>query len=129
MAIEQINHKWNADRPVERPEDDALGRDAFARRIAQELGSWRQEESLVVSLNGEWGSGKTTVANLILYYINEQAASKKGAHPVVVKFNPWQWSGQDKLMEGFFDEIAAAFSPHKIGNKVIKLLYLIIACL
>jgi hypothetical protein len=73
------NHKWNADRPVKRPEDDKLGRAAFAQRIARELSGWRQKDSLVISLNGDWGSGKTTLANLILFYAQEQprAAGEK----------------------------------------------------
>jgi predicted KAP-like P-loop ATPase len=49
----KADHKWNADRPGEHPEDDELGRAAFAQRIAKELRAWRQKDSLVVSLNGD----------------------------------------------------------------------------
>jgi predicted KAP-like P-loop ATPase len=38
--------------------------------------------------------------------------------PVVVKFNPWRWSGQDKLLEAFFDEIGAAFRTDRFDDKM-----------
>lgn len=106
-------HRWNADRPGERPEDDRLSRTPFAEQVAKDLRAWRQKDSLVVSLSGEWGSGKTTLANLILYYIDEQASRTGEVKPTVVKFNPWQWSGQDKVLEGFFGEIGAVFRSGK----------------
>jgi Cdc6-like AAA superfamily ATPase len=115
--VQPSDHKWNSDRPGERPEDDELGRKAFAQRVAKELRGWRQKDSLVISLNGDWGSGKTTLANFILHYINEQASSSGEKEPAIVKFNPWQWSGQDKLLEAFFDEIGAAFRTNKFGDK------------
>jgi predicted KAP-like P-loop ATPase len=108
-AIPNTAHRWDADRPGERPEDDLLSRKDFAQRVAKELRAWHQKDSLVVSLNGDWGSGKTTLANLIIYYIAEQAKKAEETKPTVVKFNPWQWSGQEKLLEGFFEEIGAAF--------------------
>ena len=111
------DHKWNADRPGERPEEDALGRKDFAQQVAKELRGWRQKASLVVSLNGDWGSGKTTLANLILHYLRAQAAAANEKPPIVVHFNPWQWSGQDKLLEGFFAEVGAAFRGGGIGDK------------
>jgi predicted KAP-like P-loop ATPase/uncharacterized membrane protein len=114
-----FDHKWNADRPVERPEDDKLGRKAFAQRVARELRAWHQKDSLVISINGDWGSGKTTLANLILFYAEEQAASSGEKKPTVVKFNPWQWSGQDKLLQAFFDEIGAAFRHNKVGDEAL----------
>jgi predicted KAP-like P-loop ATPase len=117
----QQDHKWNADRPGERPEDDKLGRNPFAQRIAKEVRGWRQKDSLVISLNGEWGSGKTTLANLILYDIDKQALAKGEAKPTVVRFNPWQWSGQDKLLEAFFDEIGTAFRSDKFADEATAL--------
>lgn len=112
-------HKWSADRPGELPHDDILGRKAFAQRVAKELLAWRQKDSLVVSLNGDWGSGKTTLANLIVHYINNQTTLICGpcSKPLVVKFNPWQWSGQNKLLEAFFDEIGGVFRRDNSQNK------------
>lgn len=102
-------HPWGADREGKRPEDDKLGRLEFAKRVAKELCGWRNKESLVVSLNGDWGSGKTTLINLILYYIEEQSKAEGKKAPLVVRFNPWQWSGQDLITQAFFSEIGKKF--------------------
>src|SRR4051794_33807630 len=110
-------HKWNSDRPGKVPEDDGLNRTAFAQRLAKEIGAWRQKDSLGVSLNGDWGSGKATLKNLILYYLDEQSRASKKKPPIVVEFNPWQWSGQDKLLDGFFGEIGSAFRGNIIGDQ------------
>jgi len=89
--------------------------------MARELRGWRQKDSLVVSLNGDWGSGKTTLVNLVLHYVSEQSASASEAAPVVVRFNPWQWSGQDRLFEAFFSEIGEVLgrrNPGKAGAEL-----------
>jgi predicted KAP-like P-loop ATPase len=80
--MSNTSHPWSADREGRHPDDDKLGRLEFAKRVAKELSGWRNKESLVVSLNGDWGSGKTTLINLILYYIEEQS---KGDVLAVVK--------------------------------------------
>ena len=119
--MSETAHRWSPDRPGERPEDDALGRREFAQRMAKELRGWRQKDSLVVSLNGDWGSGKTTLVNLLLHYITEQSAAAGEAAPVVVRFNPWQWSGQNMLLEAFFSEIGEVLgrkNPGKTGAEL-----------
>lgn len=114
------SHKWHADRAGELPEHDKLGRKDFAARVAKELRGWHHKDSLVLSLNGDWGSGKTTLVNLILHYIREQSKAAKEKPPNVVRFNPWQWSGQDKMLAAFFDEIGAGFRKELIGKAKAK---------
>ncbi len=110
-------HKWNSDRPGWLPDHDALSRSSFAQRVAKELRGWRQKDSLVVSLNGDWGSGKTTLVNLIRHYAHEQSKKAGEAVPIFVPFNPWQWSGQEMLMQAFFDEVGAAFRGDQIQDR------------
>ncbi len=114
-------HKWNTDRPGELPEHDELDRKIFSQRVAKELRAWRKKDSLVVSLNGYWGSGKTTLANLIFYYVREQAKEEGEKQPVVVRFEPWQWSGQDLLVEAFFGKISDALGREDVGEKAGRL--------
>jgi predicted KAP-like P-loop ATPase len=115
--MNEAEHKWSADRPGELPEDDVLGRKDFAQRVAKELRNWRKKESLIVSLNGDWGSGKTTLANLILHYVTKQSSTANEVTPIIVRFNPWQWSGQDMLLEAFFDEIGERLEQENAGEK------------
>jgi hypothetical protein len=65
--------KWpQVDQPISSSAADRLGRGPFARRAAQVL-SERQslEESSVVALVGPWGSGKSSLINLICEELGE----------------------------------------------------------
>ena len=60
-----------ADSPIETKEEDLLGRDRIAASVAGMINSSlgheaAGDESLVVGIEGEWGSGKTSFINLIL---------------------------------------------------------------
>lgn len=96
-------HRYHADRPLESIADDQLERAGFAERLAADITGWHGNDSLVVSLNGEWGSGKTTLKNFI-----RQKLIARG-DPILVEFNPWAWSGQEKLVEGFFTSLHGRF--------------------
>lgn len=64
------------DEPVSSVKDDKLGRANFARKLAQVLHEWEQEESIVVGLYGSWGSGKTSLVNMILEQIKFFSSSE-----------------------------------------------------
>jgi len=96
-------HRYSADRPLESTEDDQLERVGFSERLAADITGWHGKDSLVISINGAWGSGKSTLKN----FIREKLEAK--GRPIVVEFNPWAWSGQDKLAEGFFGTLHSRF--------------------
>lgn len=59
------------DEPASSIKDDKLGRANFAMKLAQVLHEWEREESIVVGLYGTWGSGKTSLVNMILEQIQQ----------------------------------------------------------
>lgn len=63
------------------------------------------DEGFVFALQGSWGSGKTTVLNFVQRYL-EPARQQKQI--VIVRFNPWWFSGQDQLLMQFFRAFYAA---------------------
>lgn len=93
--------KWQADQAINTPREDKFDRLSFTKSIARDLRNWRGKESLVISLNGEWGSGKTSAKNLILHELN-----KCGTDISVVQFNPWLVTGEEAITKAFFDEVA-----------------------
>lgn len=96
--------RWTADRPLESIEEDLLLRGSFAERVAREIHGWQySDESLVISLNGKWGSGKTSFKNFVLQSLKCLSDHKKGTI-AVVEFNPWRWSGQDKVRANALNE-------------------------
>ena len=94
-------HQFSADRPIGSIEEDLLGRAPFAESLASAIKGWRGNESLAVALYGPWGSGKSSVKNMVLQTLRSAEANC----PLIIEFNPWQWSGQNQLAEAFFREI------------------------
>ena len=90
-----------ADRPISGKSEDRLGRGPFAARLARAIASWKGDEGLVVGLYGSWGSGKSSVKNLVL----EELSNVEAGAPEILEFNPWQWRGHDDVSAAFFREV------------------------
>jgi predicted KAP-like P-loop ATPase len=60
---------FSADKPLENPENDKLGYARFAEHLAKSIIEISPAEGYVVSINGTWGLGKTTVLNFIQHYL------------------------------------------------------------
>lgn len=109
----QPKHPFSADRPISRSTEDLLGRLPFAKSMAEAIKGWQEKDSLVIALYGQWGSGKTSLKNMILESFNEGKA--KG--PLIVEFNPWHWSGRDQLLKAFFHEIGLTLGRADTSSK------------
>jgi predicted KAP-like P-loop ATPase len=68
--------------------------------VAKVVGHWAGHNSLVLAIYGAWGSGKSSIKNMILDALNQQ-----NAKTITLEFNPWEWAGQEKVFEGFFSEL------------------------
>ena len=72
------------------------------------------KHSIVIGIEGEWGSGKSSFIELILGRIDPQRPESKESadsstineHNLVVEFNPWNFSNQNELIKDFFGSIA-----------------------
>jgi len=91
------------DKPIETEKDDFLGRKRFSQYLGKALLDWKERESLIIAIYGEWGSGKSSVINLASENIEKSGHENK---PTVIEFNPWVFSEEDNLGEHFFHEIA-----------------------
>src|SRR5439155_11745483 len=59
--------------------------------------------SLVLSLYGPWGSGKSSIKNMTLEFLRSAKTP-----PIILEFNPWQWAGHEQLASAFFHEVGLA---------------------
>jgi predicted KAP-like P-loop ATPase len=103
-----------ADQPITSPSEDRLRRSGYACQTARALQRDSLQNSLIVALLGRWGSGKTSLLNLIEYYlVTEDAEGIKRAPgssgPIIVRFNPWLFADQNQLSSRFFRAISLAF--------------------
>jgi len=76
---------------------DQLGRDAFARALAWRLDRiWNDnhreggDSSFVLHLHGPWGSGKTSLLNLLRGHLQPPESTGQPSRWIVVEFNAWQ---------------------------------------
>ncbi len=107
-----------ADQPIKDYTEDKLNRASFAKNVAEAIIHYSSSTSFCMGLYGEWGSGKTSLLNMIIEGIEEIAQDV-----VVVRFNPWLCSDSRQLVTQFFKQLAAAM---KIKAKGKDTLYKII---
>ncbi len=96
---------FNVDSPICVPQEDKLGRKSFAQNIADRINTHRNQEPLVIGIYGPWGYGKTSVLNLVKYYLGKKNENEKGEHFAIIEFNPWVFSQSGDLIERLFFKI------------------------
>lgn len=131
-----MSQKLGKDRPISRAEEDVFGLSGFADALATSLLKMGPDDGLVLSVEGPWGSGKSSAIALALRTIQIRVlkglgegldeleallpselddrwdARWKKRHVQIVRFNPWNFSGQENLVRAFFRELEA-----QIGGK------------
>jgi hypothetical protein len=101
------------DQAVRTGDQDTLGRLPYARRAAGLIHTTQSSEaSAVFGLSGPWGSGKTSLVNMIV----EELVL---AHPSwkVARFTPWATSDVAGLLGEFYASLAEVL-PKKKGERV-----------
>lgn len=92
------NHLLNPDHPIQSSEEDRFHRVSFAKHVANQIRFSQTIEGYVMAIQGPWGSGKTSVLNLV--------AQELRTDTVILRFNPWLFTGSEQLIAQFFREIS-----------------------
>ena len=94
------------DKPIALPEEDILGFNPLAKVIADSISKMEQPEGTVIAVNGPWGSGKSSVINLVRHHLCKTGE----AGLKIVDFKCWWFRGEEALTLAFFRELSAALS-------------------
>ena len=97
---------FNSDLPIEKVNDDVLGRSGFAKSLAQTMLDYNAPEGFAIGVYGKWGSGKTSVVNMVLEQIDQLSDDEQ--KPIVLRFNPWLFSDPKQLISQFFKQLSVA---------------------
>lgn len=105
------------ERPISNKRQDELDRAPFVRRIADGLidSKTSRATEVTVGLDGPWGSGKTSILNLL----QEEIESR---HPkaLVVRFDPWLVAGREDLIAEFFAELIRTLKHSSLYKNRVK---------
>lgn len=100
---------------------DLLDRGIFINNLYNIITECSPNKKFVISLEGAWGSGKTTILNIVKKQINE----KNPEIIVIDDFDPWSYNDRSSLFRGMFDTILSKtgfkYSTSKSKNMVDNL--------
>jgi predicted KAP-like P-loop ATPase len=105
------------DRPIETTAQDKLERGAFIRRLADAVidSTTGRATGGIIGVTGPWGSGKSSVLNLLANQILESQPEA-----IVVRFDPWLISGRNDLIAEFIAELIAELQQKPAGKERFK---------
>lgn len=103
MSLTFGNITAGNDTPISRVEEDRYGFIDLARNLARSIISLDRQFSTVIGIEGKWGSGKTSLLNLLLQEMLSQVPD--GTH--VLKISPWLSPSGDSTVEGLLLPVAA----------------------
>lgn len=109
--------KYHNDQPIQGgPNDpDLLNRLDFANHLANVLLLNHDDNCLTVSLEGEWGYGKTSVINLVKGALNEKEAA-----PIIIEYNPWLAGKPESLIQDFLLQFSSQLNIQDSSEVALK---------
>lgn len=96
------------DLPITKAAEDKLNRVEFAKSLAKTISRYSFPSSFAIGLYGEWGSGKTSLVNMVL-----EAVEDTDENTIIIRFNPWLCSDPKQLITQFFKQMATAIKLKK----------------
>ncbi|WP_195536517.1 KAP family P-loop NTPase fold protein [Bacillus paralicheniformis] len=98
--------------PLTDIDQDKLNFKELSIEIADFINNFPSDVPFSISLNGSWGSGKSTMLNFIEANLNEKCR--------IIRFNPWLITNKEDLILSIFEEINEQIvsTPSKIKEKL-----------
>ena len=109
--------KYHNDQPIQGgPHDpDLLNRADFADHLAEILLLNYDDDCLTVSIEGEWGYGKTSVINLV-----KGALNKNDKTPIIIEYNPWLAGKPESLIQDFLLQFSSQLNIRDNSEDALK---------
>lgn len=108
---------FGSDKPIENIEDDKLNRKSFSQQLAHAILSYTSQDNFTIGLCGRWGTGKTSIINMVIEEITQKTSDSLNK-PIIVKFNPWNYSDKAQLIRQFFNTIMSEIGINRSGKKL-----------
>ena len=113
---------FNTDKPIENIGADLLNRASFSEQLANAILSYTNTDNFTISVCGKWGSGKTSILNMIEKHIDKTTSEyDENRKPIIIHFNPWNYSDQNQLIIQFFATIREELDIHSKSESLAKI--------
>lgn len=109
---------FNTDKPIEKNSQDCLKRTNFSKQLAKAILNYTKQDNFVISLCGKWGSGKTSIINMVVEEMDELTKNKEDKS-IIIQFNPWNYTDSDQLISQFFSTLQNKLLNYK-SNENLK---------
>jgi len=91
------------DQPIASSTEDRLDRAPFARLLRSAILATNDQGATVIALTGMWGTGKSSVATMVVELMSSKAT--------VVRFEPWMVGSKEALAREFFTTLGRTALP------------------
>lgn len=108
---------FGSDKPIENIENDKLNRKSFSQQLAHAILSYKSQDNFTIGLFGRWGTGKTSIINMVIEEISHKTSDSLNK-PIIVKFNPWNYSDKTQLIRQFFNTIMSEIGINRSGKEL-----------
>lgn len=113
---------YESDLPITDKLQDCLNRYEFSAALAKAISDISTNEVFTIGLYGKWGSGKTSIINMALQELSTISESLPDEQkPVIMQFNPWNYSNSDQLLQQFFSCLSSTLDVSIKGPKISKI--------
>jgi len=116
-----------SDRPINSNKEDQLGRSNFAKLLAKAIYNLNNKDTFTIALSGKWGSGKTSLVNMMLKELEEnQKDINDNNKIIIIRFEPWNFYDANQLLSQFFIRLSSELRSKgdtnlaKVGDAVEK---------
>ncbi|MCQ2004403.1 KAP family NTPase [Rhizobium sp. NRK18] len=101
--MDDIQHrKLDADRPINSTALDRFGFCDVAKKLAQSVVSAAAQQGMVIAIEGKWGSGKSSLTNLLKLEIDGDTTNNVS----VISFSPWLIGDKASMVVALIGAIA-----------------------
>ena len=105
---------FSSDKPISSVAEDKLKRSGFSKLLSQTIQNLDRNETFTIGLFGKWGSGKTSVVEMMLRSLEElEDELPDESKTIVVRFEPWNISDANQLLSQFLVRLSNTFRSKK----------------
>lgn len=102
------------DIPLQDDSKDLFGYKKFTDRLTDCIKHFSSDDGLVVVLNGEWGSGKTSVINIVKNQLQKEENIQ------VISYSYWWYEGKKEVITAFLSALSTAIGRLSNSDEIVS---------